>query len=836
VPITSGSRFEGYEVIERLGSGGMGEIWLARDVTLDRMVALKVLRADVTTNPTRITRFRQEARAASSLNHPNVCTIHALGETSEGQQFIAMEHVAGATLRQRISGSMLPLRDALDIAVQVASALSTAHAAGVVHRDLKPENVMIRQDGLVKVVDFGLAKLAPLAMGGGNDTRSIARTEEGILLGTVAYMSPEQARGQEVDARTDIWSLGVILHEMLAGRPPFTGSSSSDVLAAILEHDAPPIARSASDGSAELQRILSKSLQKDREQRYQGMKDVLLDLQALRDTVATGTMSSAASEEPIRSPIDAPGEASAVVPSTGTMRHDRYIRSRGLAVAVAACLLVSIIWAVWWLVSRRSVASPQTPSVAVLPFTTIGQGDGYFADGITEAVTTELGRVGGLRVIASNTAFAYRNRTSVREVASALRVGLVVRGSVQRAGDTVRIDVSLIEARDETALWSDHYSKPATDVLAVQDEISRQIATTLSKRLGAATTAKSPALATRHPEAIDAYLRGLWHLKGRSLVNPIVPARVESWHSAVQELERSVALDPTFALAHATLASAYAQLFFYDATDRGFDERAFRAINRALDINPEQAEAYLARAQLSWTARRKFQHEAAIADLRTALSINPNLAEGYVELEKIYYHVGLTDKAVAAREQANRLDPSQAVASNRALRALVDANRTEELRRELNRHENLGAYAHADALVALGQLEEARKVLSTSRVIVPTAPDYDVGAVALLAVVYARLGLRREAIQKLDAVMPAAQNPTELSHMHHAQLHIGAVLGLLGRHEEAVHWLTRAADEGYPSYPRFATDQSLAPLKGHAGFEALLARLRQDWERRQRSL
>ena len=440
-----------------------------------------------------------------------------------------MEHVAGATLRQRISGSMLPLRDALDIAVQVASALSTAHAAGVVHRDLKPENVMIRQDGLVKVVDFGLAKLAPLAIGGGNDTRSIARTEAGILLGTVAYMSPEQARGQEVDARSDIWSLGVMLHEMLAGRPPFTGSSSSDVLAAILEHDAPPIARSASEAPAELQRILSKSLRKDREQRYQGMKEVLLDLQALRDTFATGTKSRAG-EEPIRSPMDASSDASAGVASTGTMRHDQSIRRRGLALALAACMLVLIICAAWWMVSRRPVTSHQTPSVAVLPFTTIGQGDGYFADGITEAVTTELGKVGGLRVIASNSAFAYRNRTSVREVASNLRVGLVVRGSVQRAGDTVRIDVSLIDARDETALWSDHYSKPATDVLAVQDEVSRQIATTLSKTLGAATTAKSPALATRHPEAIDAYLRGLWHLKGRSLVNPVVPARVESWH------------------------------------------------------------------------------------------------------------------------------------------------------------------------------------------------------------------------------------------------------------------------------------------------------------------
>ena len=203
-------------------------------------------------------------------------------------------------------------------------------------------------------------------------------------------------------------------------------------------------------------------------------------------------------------------------------------------------------------------------------------------------------------------------------------------------------------------------------------------------------------------------------------------------------------LDPTFALAHATLASVYAQLFFYDATDRGFDERAFRAINRALDINPEQAEAYLARAELSWTARRKVQHEAAVADLRTALSINPQPCRGLRRAREIYYHVGLTDKAVAARQQATRLDPSQAGLSNRAFRALVDANRTEEVRQELDRHENLGAYAHADALVALGQLEEARKNLSTSRIIVATAPDYDAGADELLAIVYPRLGRRQE--------------------------------------------------------------------------------------------
>ena len=524
-------------------------------------------------------------------------------------------------------------------------------------------------------------------------------------------------------------------------------------------------------------------------------------------------------------------QSSAAYVATQVARHKA-------ATFLIACALALVVGGVWWAVSWRWFAPYETRSVAVLPFSTIGGGDQYFADGITEAVTTELGRVGGLRVIASNSTFAYRDKTAFRDIARELGVGLVVRGSVQRAGGKVRIDVSLVDARDDTALWSERYGRELTDVLTVQDEISRQIANTLSKTFGAAPTAKPPSLVTTNPDAYDAYLRGVWHLKGHSSAIASGATRGTPLVQAIEELERAVAHDRNFALARAALASAYTQRFFYDATDPVFEQKAFVEIQRALAINPEQAEAYLARAQLTWNLRNGFPHERAITDLRRALSINPNLADAYVELEKIYYHIGLTDKAVDADEQAQRLDPGAAArGANWKVRSLIDAGRLEEVRHELDRNgPHLTPYARADALLALGRLEDALQLLSRSSAAESGAPEPDIGAIALLGVVYATLGRREDAERMMAAALPAAENPTALSHVHHVQFHIGSTLAVLGRYDEAVRWLTKAADEGYPSYTRFSTDQSLAPLKGHAGFIALLARLRQDRDRWQKTL
>jgi Tol biopolymer transport system component len=339
--LPAGTQLGSFEIVRPLGAGGMGEVYLARDLDLNRTVAIKVLPPGVTTDPHRVARFEQEARAASALNHPNVCVIHALGRTDDGRRFIAMEHVEGQTLRARLTLGRLTRREMLDIAVQIASALSAAHAAGVVHRDLKPENVMLRPDGYVKVLDFGLAKLVQPSSGAALATRTVVHTAAGSAVGTVAYMSPEQARAQEVDARTDVWALGVVLYEMSAGQPPFVGASVSDVLAGILEREPDPLTRFNHDVPHELQRIVGKALRKNAEQRYQVMKDLQLDLEALRDEMA---VSSTARAPSVVRPAAKDG------------------RRRWIAAGLLAMVLIALVAAGTWWTRRRT---PVTPAASV---------------------------------------------------------------------------------------------------------------------------------------------------------------------------------------------------------------------------------------------------------------------------------------------------------------------------------------------------------------------------------------------------------------------------------------------------------------------------------------
>ena len=340
--LAPGTRMDAYELVRPLGSGGRGEVGLATEVHLGRKVALKLLPSDLTLDPTRVTRFQREARAASALNHPNVCVIHALGLTADAQHYIAMEFVDGRTLRARLAAGRMTVADALDIAVQIVSALTAAHVSNIVHRDIKPENVMLRPDQFVKVLDFGLAKLTSSAESdAAHPTETVFSTETGTVVGTVAYMSPEQARGEPIDARTDIWAVGAVLYEMVAGRSPFVASSTSEILAGILERDPPPLARIEPLTPPELQRLVTKALRKDREQRYQTCRDLLLDLQALRDEVRAQA----------RPETVATSSRSTAPPQTGTssgdVAHTRS-RRRGVLVSAGSVFLVGLVLAAWW--------------------------------------------------------------------------------------------------------------------------------------------------------------------------------------------------------------------------------------------------------------------------------------------------------------------------------------------------------------------------------------------------------------------------------------------------------------------------------------------------------
>jgi DNA-binding winged helix-turn-helix (wHTH) protein/TolB-like protein len=533
--------------------------------------------------------------------------------------------------------------------------------------------------------------------------------------------------------------------------------------------------------------------------------------------------------------LDAPtggGEQSCVqqhgdVAAAGPHQSGTRATSIGLRITLGACVLI-LVASAWWSASLRRSGEGTVVSLAVLPFSAVAGGDEYIARAMTDGVARELGGITGLRVLSSGPSAGAGQAAAISPDGG---VDVFVRGTVQRADATARLEVSLVDGNNGRALWSHRYDDRNTELAVIPREVALQVAATLSRRSRAPLAAPARANAATQAEAHHAYLRGLWQLKSLSTPDAIIAHRGARRLTAVRELERAVALDGTFAPAHAALASAYTQRVFYDAPDPTYEERAFIAIQRALALDPRLAEAYVARAQLTWSHRHRFPHDAAITDLKRAVSIDPGLSAAYAELGKIYYHLGLTDRALAANERAHQLDPAESTSISRRFRMLIDAGRLDLLTGELDRRLNVGRYAHADALLALGEPEQARQVLAAAIGGASGDVAADTATVALLGVAQASLGQRVNAERTIRSVAGAAENVAGFSHMHHAQFHIGAALAVLGRHDEAVHWLTKAADEGYPSYPRYSTDKTLTSLKGHARFEALLRRLEQDWRR-----
>ncbi|HET8674982.1 MAG TPA: serine/threonine-protein kinase, partial [Blastocatellia bacterium] len=420
-----------YRMVRKIGAGGMGEVYLAEDTKLDRQVALKILPEEFAKNDERMRRFVQEAKSASALNHPNIITIYEIGDT-DNNHFIATEYIEGETLRHHNQHSRLKLREVLDILVQVASALSAAHQAGIIHRDIKPENIMLRPDGIVKVLDFGLAKLTEkqaLSTDSAVATISNKQTDPGTVMGTVQYMSPEQARGKQVDARTDVFSLGILLYEMVAGRAPFAGESSTDVLAAILDREPLPLVRFSPDAPQELQRIVSKMLRKERDERYQTMKDVLLDLRELRDELALEaklersirpTSSNAENRQTLIADADitndqrAKATRAAPVQTTSSAEYlvSQIQQHKRGAVFSLFILLAAAIGVGYWIIGNRAAGTKQIESIAVMPFVNESGNSEveYLSDGMTETLIRSLSQLPNLNVKARSSVFRYKGK------------------------------------------------------------------------------------------------------------------------------------------------------------------------------------------------------------------------------------------------------------------------------------------------------------------------------------------------------------------------------------------------------------------------------------------
>ncbi|HSE16234.1 MAG TPA: protein kinase [Pyrinomonadaceae bacterium] len=570
-----------YEICSQLGAGGMGEVYLANDTKLDRKVALKILPPDVLGDQTgeRVRRFIQEAKAASALNHPNILTIYEIDEI-DSEHFIATEFIDGETLRERIRKGPIAPPDTLEVGIQVAGALSSTHGVGIIHRDIKPDNIMLRHDGIVKVLDFGLAKLSrerqTLETDSLAPTQNFINTAYGMVLGTAHYMSPEQARGMELDARTDIWSLGCVLYEMISGRQPFSGPTSIDVMSGILNREPDSLLPHLPEGPHELDRVIQRALRKDREERYQTAKDFLADLKDLKRAIET--------------------QSHRAVTTT---------RSSG---------------------ATFSTDAVPDKSIAVLYFENMNseKESDYFCAGMTEDIITDLSKIKELKVVSRTDVLPFRNKeVNTRQVGDALRVNYILEGSVRKAGNRIRITAQLISVRDGYHLWAERFDRMVEDIFDLQNEVSQKIVDALKVSL----TESERELLTQKPtddlRAYDFYMRGreLLYLKGR-----------RNTENAIKMFEDAVAIDSGFASAYAGLAEAYSSMYeWYDAASTWLS-KAIEMNQKALALEPTSLDAKFGIATVYFNQRRFSESKRAIEEL---LKENADYYPGHLRLGMI---------------------------------------------------------------------------------------------------------------------------------------------------------------------------------------------------------
>ena len=793
-----GTQLGRYKVISQLGVGGMAEVYLAQDTQLKRSVALKLLSDKFAFDESHLHRFALEARAASSLNHPNILTIYEVGEV-EHIHFIATELVEGSTLRQRLKKERLNLSEALDISVQVAAALTAAHAVGIVHRDIKPENIMVRPDGFVKVLDFGLAKLAEKPA----DTSSSASqvptvlrfdTEPGAVMGTTRYMSPEQVRGMRLDSRTDIWSLGVTLYEMITGRQPFDAPSVGDVIVAILEREPVPLDRNVRGAPPDLQLILNKALTKDLGQRYQRTQDLMNDLRRIRRRQEIELELS----QPTLTQVSGGSAGSG---SGGTAISGQQVSLGSLGFGSSSSL-------------RKRRISKKIDSIAILPLTNAG-GDPeteYLADGITETIINTLSKLPKLRVMARSTVFRYKGKeVDPQQVGFDLGIRSVFMGRVLQRGDELIINTELIDVTDGSQIWGEQYNRKHSEILAVQDEIATEISDKLRLKLTQTEKKQLTKRATENIEAYHLYLKGRYHWNKRT-----GPALIKGRDYFRQAID----VDPNYALAYAGLADSYTVLASWNilSSNEAFP-KSRAAATKALEIDKTLSEAH---ASLGFVnAVYDWEWARAEREFKLAIKANPNYATAHEWYALFLSWTGRHDEAISTAKHAQLLDPLTPIITSVVGVVLHYAERYEEAIVEYEKVLELDA-AFLPALcfrgAAYSQLGIYDKAIADEETALKVGGPISL-ALDILGHTQALAGDRQGAEETLERLRQLAKE-RYVSPFSMAHTYVG-----LSQYDRAIECLEQACEERYHRAATIKVDPSFDPLHSDPRFQKLLERM-----------
>ncbi len=808
----AGHRLGHYKIIEQIGAGGMGEVYLAQDTRLNRRVALKVLPAASLSNQEANERLWREARAAATLDHPNICAIHEIAET-DSCSFIVMHYVEGETLAEKLNREKLNLREVLKVAVQVADALGEAHASGIIHRDIKPGNIIINDKGQAKVLDFGLAKFADNLESKTKVTTAKLISKSGAIMGTVPYMSPEQVRGKRLDARTDIFSFGAMLYETSCGHQAFARETDAETISAILRDEPSWV-----EIPAELQPIVQKALMKNADERYQTASDLSADLRELQKCLEMETAAPAMPEKfgvPLwrgkltdaQTDLRQTQRASSAEYIAGEIKKHKFV-----SLAVLAISLLAISGLGLWRFSSRSANPARTPSateirsIAMMPLENLS-GDPaqeYFADGMTESLINNLAQIRALRVISRASVMRYkRSQKSLPEIARELNVDAVITGSVQRSGGRVRVTAQLIHAATDTHLWARDYERDLTDVLKLEGEVTRAIANEIQIHVTAEESARLASARSVNPQAHEAYLLGRYHLSKNN---------AQDYARAVEHFERAIELAPDYAEAYAGLSDALLQQATFVKPSNEVVPPARAAALKAIELDEQLAEAHTALGNVKYYY--DWDWAGAEKEFERALELNPASLIAHIAYGHLLSSLGRHDEAVKEGQIAAQLDPLSAEAHTALGRFLYRARRYEEALPVFQRAvqlepRSIGANTRLGSVyAALGRYNEALAVYEKAREAAPVAGDWR----DVIAYVYARMGRKREARQLVSGLKDFP-------------IDVAAVYAALDDKDEAFRILEEAIEERKQQMIVLKEDPTLDSLHSDPRWKELLRRM-----------